>query len=189
VAAITGYEVALSHVALLAQRRDKLTRQKAGAEEAYLRQVAAAHKRGELGIDGLAEAYYDYREVADSGYSYRWDIIVHIPAAKLAGYAKSRPHREPNGPDGSWHGHFPFGDGPTPGVGVSVVYVLYDASDGICYIGSTASFRSRLHCHAKDGKEFARWHAYPCKNRRTAFDLEYQLIRKHQPYLNSAGRL
>jgi hypothetical protein len=184
-----AHDTALRHVALLAQQRDRLTRQKAGAEEAYLRQVARAHKEGDLSLEELAEAYYDYREVADTGYTYAWDRLVPVASSKITAYARSRPYREPNGPDGSWQGTHPFGDGPTPGIGTAVAYLLYDPANSICYIGSTASFRSRLNTHAKDGKVFTRWEARPCKDRRAAYDVEYRLIREHQPYLNSAGRL
>lgn len=179
----------MRHVSLLGERRDKLTRQKVGAEERYLAAVAQAYDGGIIGMAELAEAYYDYREIADPGYSRRWDKAIPVSAAKVAAYAKSRPRREPNSPDGSWLGPYPFDDGPTPGIGTAVAYLLFDQSSVICYIGSTASFRSRLNRHVKDGKSFIRWEAYPCQDRGAAFDLEYRLIGIHQPYLNSAGRL
>lgn len=179
----------LQKVCEIGRERDRLTEQKHFAEDAYVQLIRRAYDAGALAMDDLAAAYYDYREVADTGYSYRWDLAIPISSVKITGYAKSRPHRQPNGPDGSWHGRYPFADGPTPGLGTPVVYLLFDEAETLCYIGSSQTFRTRLNSHSKDGKQFCRWEAYPCTSRRSAFDREYELIYEHQPYLNKAGRL
>jgi hypothetical protein len=184
----TGYEVTLRHIALLGQQRDDLSAAKAAAEENHLRRVAFVYEAGAIGMDGLAEAYYEYRLLADPGFSRRWDTIIPVPANKVVSYARSRPQRQPNGAGGTWSGPYPFDDGPTPGDATSVAYMLRDVVRAVCYIGSTAGFRGRINRHARDGKEFTSWCAYPCTDRAEAYALEARLIREHQPYLNKTGR-
>lgn len=180
----TGYEVTLHRVTDLGRWRDRLTQEKAEAETNHLARIAMAHKHGAINMDDLLAAYYEYRQVADPGFSHRWDEVIPITAAEVVGYARSRPHRRPNESGGSWSGPYPFDDGPTPGDAIAVAYVLYDHLDKICYIGSTGGFRGRLNRHAREGKRFTSWRAYPCRSRKDAYALEARLIREHGPYLN-----
>lgn len=183
-----GYDATLDAVAELGRERDFLIARKADAERDHLAHVAAAYELGVIDIDGLASAYYQYREVADQGFSHLWDSILPVPAARVVAYARSRPQRSPNGYDGSWSGPYPFATGPTPGDATSVAYVLLDAEQVVAYVGSTGGFRGRMNQHARDGKRFTHWRAYPCRDRQAAYDLEARLIRELQPYLNKTRR-
>ena len=186
--AAIGSEATLRRVAELGRERDELATLKAEAERAHLQRIACAWELGAIDMDLLAAAYYEFREVADQGYCHRWDAIVPVPSSKVVGYARWRPQRAPNGPNGSWCGRYPFDDGPTPSDATSVTYILFDEEQAVCYIGSTAGFRGRMNRHARDGKCFKSWRAYPCPDRRVAYDLEARLIREHQPYLNKTRR-
>jgi hypothetical protein len=184
----TGYEVTLRQIADLGQERDRLTLEKADAEANHLGRIATVYESGAIDMDGLVAAYYEYRQVADPGFSHRWDAAIAVTSAEIVGYARSRPHRQPNGPGGSWSGPHPFDEGPTPGDATPVAYMLYDHLGKVCYVGSTGGFRGRINCHARDGKRFTSWRAYPCSDRDAAYALEMRLIRKHQPYLNKRSR-
>ena len=180
----TGYQVTLQRIEQLGQQRDELTALKAEAEENHLHRIAAVYKAGAIDLDGLAEAYYEYRPLADPGFSRHWDAIVPVPANKVVSHSRAQPHRRPNGPHGTWSGPYPFDEGPTPGDAVAVAYLLLDVAKQICYAGSTGGFRGRLNRHAREGKQFSSWLAYPCADRGAAYALENRLIREHQPYLN-----
>jgi hypothetical protein len=75
------------------------------------------------------------------------------------------------------------GDVP-PQRGVCVVYILYDAKNMPCYVGSTKDLRSRLKAHRRAGKPTNWWAAHECKDRAAAFEMEDRLLKDQMPYLN-----
>lgn len=174
-------DATLQHIALLKRKQERLHEAQISAEEQVLHVIAAEYAAGDLDIAGLAEAFHAYRSVAAPGFKNRWNAAIPITAAKVLARAK---WSLPNGPAGSWEGVYPIGDGPAPGCNTCVVYVLFDATNRPCCVGSTDAFRDRLAHHRRDGKQFARWAAYPCINREAAYQLEERLLAEHQPYLN-----
>jgi hypothetical protein len=84
----------------------------------------------------------------------------------------------------AWQGAYPLNGDLAPDRGVSVAYVLFDAAGECCYAGSTKFFPDRLTQHARGGKAFAGWVAYPCRDREAAYALERVLLAERQPYLN-----
>lgn len=96
---------------------------------------------------------------------------------------------KPNGPYGSWVGPHPSDPAwehcPLPPRWAFIVYILFDAADCPCYIGSTDNLRRRLGEHVKV-KEFATWQAVESTGFRAMLTLERHLIREHRPYLNIA---
>lgn len=184
VAAINGYAATLQHLELLRRKRDQLQASQLDAEEQHLHRIACAYSAGLIGMDGLATAYTEYKAVTDPGYSHRWNVVIPVSAARIQSHIKIRSYRQPNGPHGTWEGPFPFGGETTPGEGISVVYILFDAANVPCYVGSTRYFRKRTHQHADEGKRFVYWRAYPCDSRAAAYALEDRLLREYKPYLN-----
>jgi hypothetical protein len=182
--AIEGYEATLDHTRLLQGKRQVLAAAQREAEEQHLHRISTAYAAGYLTVEELVAIYFDYRVVADQGFSHRWDAAIPVTAKQLVALARRMTYHQPNGPAGTWEGPYPFDDGTTPGDATSVTYVLFDRLGQCCYIGSTGHFRSRLHQHARDGKAFTYWHAYPCTSRAEAYRLEAQLVQQHAPYLN-----
>jgi len=91
----------------------------------------------------------------------------------------------PNHSDGTWFGWHPFELGmPVPKNGTPLVYFLYDRRGEVCYTGSTATLRSRLNAHARDGKRFDAWLAVPCRNRQDAYALEEEILKAELPRMN-----
>jgi predicted GIY-YIG superfamily endonuclease len=171
----------LQHIALLKRKQERLRAAQIDAERQFLHSVAAAWAAGDLDTAGLAEALRAYRAVAAPGFMGHWDAALPVSAAKLLTW----PDSAPNGPAGSWEGTYPIGvRDPAPRRNICVVYVLFDAANQPCYVGSTSTFRDRLARHQRDGKLFVRWTAYPCKDREAAYQLEVRLLEQHKPYLN-----
>lgn len=170
----------LQHIGLLGRKQEHLLETQIAAERQFLHSVAAAYAAGELDMGGLAEAFQEYRVVAATGFRKRWDAALPVSAATLM----AQPTGAPNGPAGSWEGTYPINGGPAPRPGVSVFYVLFDAANQPCYVGSTNAFRVRLGNHRRDGKTFVRWTAFPCPDREAAYQLEERLLAEYQPYLN-----
>ena len=91
----------------------------------------------------------------------------------------------PNAGDGIWEGLFPLDSrDPAPPHPVPVVYSLFD-DDGLCYVGSTDDFRTRLRAHRKGGKVFTGWTAQAFRSRREAYTVERSLITRYRPRLNT----
>ena len=183
-AAIEGYEATLQHIRLLQQKRDDLMIKQREAEEQHLHRLRTAFYAQEIDMDDLADAYKEYQAVTTlSGYTNRWDGNVGVSHARLAYRAKGL--NRPNGPHGSWQGSYPLiSRASSPPDHTCLVYVLFDADNQPCYVGSTQHFRLRLRQHRADGKEFTYWHAYPCDDRAAAYALEDRLLKEHKPYLN-----
>lgn len=178
------FDVTLQHLAFLKRKEEQLHTARLDAEAQLLHALAGAYAAGDVGAVELSAAYEDYRRVCAPGFRNRWDSALPISAARM----KWALRDQPNGPHGSWFGTDPLGDGVAPRAGQCVVYVLFDASNTPCYVGSSEDFRHRLMNHRRD-KEFVRWVAYPCQDRARAYELEDRLLKEHKPYLNKrAGR-
>lgn len=173
----------LAHIERLAAKRDMLTRAQADAESVFLASVQRSWSAGELSMLALALLYGDYRSLADPGFSKRWDEAVEVTAAELVAY-KRRIDTEPPEPEHGWIGSYPLDGVFTPRKGVCVVYVLFDANNDPCYVGSTNQLRIRLKAHARDGKRFSKWQARSCPDRDAAYALEREWLARYMPYLN-----
>lgn len=178
--AVEGYFATLQHISLLRRKRDQIQAALTAAEEQHLHRIGVAYAAGNLDMEDLWTAFAAYRDIADKGFTRRWDRAISVSAGKI----KWHPWRRSSAPGGAWSGCYPFGESRTPGEGISVVYVLFDEANVPCYVGSTEHFRTRLAAHWYDGKRFGYWHAYPCADRQSAYDLETQLLKQHKPYLN-----
>ncbi|WP_068924976.1 GIY-YIG nuclease family protein [Planobispora rosea] len=176
------YEATLQHIELIARKRDKLLAAQLDAENQVLYRAASDYAAGRLSPDGLAEIYQRYRAVIATderpSMTQVWNENVPVSIAQL----KARISPQPN-IDGTWRGVYPFADDWRPPLGQSVVYVLYDADNIPCYVGSTQEFSTRLNNHARD-KAFTAWTAYPCTDREAAYQLEDRLLKERKPYLN-----
>jgi hypothetical protein len=182
-AAIEGYEATLQHIRLLQGKRDALTARQRAAEEQHLHRIAGEYRAGVITIYDLARAYKEFQAAAgEPGFAKRWEQGVGISRARMI-HAASEMYR-PNGPHGSWMGIYPFDGGPFPQNNTPVAYVLFDALNQPCYVGSTQHFSHRMRKHTADGKQFTYWHAYPCTDRAAAYALEDRLLKEHKPYLN-----
>jgi hypothetical protein len=182
------YDTTLQHLGLISVRRAKLTAASVEAERQVIHRAASDYAAGQLSLSGLAAFYLRFRDVASEGYTARWNECMPISLPRLRGYINAGRFDDAN--DGTWRGEFPFQPGvSTPIGGVNVVYVLYDADNVPCYVGSTCRFRPRLKRHRAEGKAFVYWMAYSCADRDAAYLLEDRLLHEHQPYLNRrAGR-
>lgn len=176
----------LQHIGMLHERQQKLLAMREEAEAQMLHRLGVAHRAGEVDDMVLVEVFRQLKALDIPGRSTRWDAHISIRWAAMVDVGRWKP----NGPAGTWIGDYPLDPaaaGPRPGR--AVVYVLYDADNEPCYVGSTAQLRQRMKQHAKDGKVFTRWHAYPCRNREHAYELEDRLLKEHMPHLNRrAGR-
>lgn len=168
----------LQHIALLGRKRAAIAAAQDQAEEQYLHRIAAGYADGSVSLDGLSGLLREFRAVAGPGWKHRWNAAIGIDPQWLA------HHWPANGPGGSWEGPWPLAGGPRPRNGASVAYVLFDAANVPCYVGSTHDFGTRLHRHETDGKEFTFWRAHPCADRDAAYALESRLLAEHKPYLN-----
>ncbi len=185
--ALDPYEATFQHIELIIRKREKLLATQLDAESQVLHRAAADYAAGRLGPDDLAEVLRRYRALIASddrpSMTQVWNENVPVGIAQL----KARISPQPN-IDGTWRGTYPFADDWRPPTGQSVVYVLYDAANVPCYVGSTQDFSIRLNTHARE-KAFSAWIAYPCTGREAAYVLEDRLLKEHKPYLNSrAGR-
>ncbi|MFJ5217241.1 GIY-YIG nuclease family protein [Streptomyces sp. NPDC088354] len=170
----------LQHIGLIQQREAALAEKRREAEQQFLHSVGAAHRAGELDEGQLHAVFEAYRALGTEHPSVMWDANVDTPWNRMC-----RLHRYlPNQPDGTWAGEWPTNGESTPESGVAVVYVLYDAANVPCYVGSTSVLRERLARHTNDGKAFVRWQAHPCSTREEAYRHETRLLRQHKPYLN-----
>lgn len=67
----------------------------------------------------------------------------------------------------------------------SYVYVLMDARDRVCYVGTTTGLRSRLTRHGRN-KPFTWWIAYSVNG--WGFAVEARVIALTRPYVGNDGR-
>mgnify|MGYP001409889242 CR=1 FL=1 len=186
---MTPYDDTIQHLELLASKVARLNELRLRAEEQLLHRIAADYRAGRITAPQILEIRNRLREHGTllPGHRNRWNAAMppELSAARLLHTARNIP----NG-DGYWHGEYPLPEGTrAPSDGINVVYVLYDARNVPCYVGSTGQFRTRIRTHHSQGKPFVRWLAYPCRDRAHAYQLEDQLLRECKPYLNrKAGR-
>lgn len=176
----------IQHIERLREKELKLESARHEAEEQFLARVGSAFRCGDLDLHQLAAVFDRYKAMELVGRLTRWDAHISVTWKQMC-YLRGRL---PNGPEGSWIGEYPVLAGcPAPMSGVAVVYVLFDAANEPCYVGSTHTLRVRLSKHHKDGKDFVRWQAHPCRDREHAYLLEDRLLKEHLPRLNrKAGR-
>lgn len=186
----TSLDSTAQHIALIDQRLRRLSALRWQAIDQMLARIGSEYRTGDLTLDDMIALYEEMR-------------ALRVPADRWAaatGLAHREIYREkcrraasvrhtPNGPEGSWYGTWPMPtDDPRPGKGTPVVYVLFDAANQPCYVGSTADFRTRLKQHAKT-KAFAAWTAQPCEDREHAYAVEDVALKRHKPPMNGrAGR-
>lgn len=171
----------LQHVELIHQRERKLTAAREAALDQLSHRIGAAVRSGEIDDAQLVAIWEQIRDSAVPGRQKFWDKNVPTKWLRL----KYRKNQIPNGPEGTWVGENPcVPTDPAPGVGVSVVYVLFDDQNEPCYVGSTGNFRPRLKAHIQSGKQFVRWQAHPCRDREHAYELEVRLLGERKPRLN-----
>lgn len=182
------YSASFQHIQLVSDKRERLITAQLDAENQVLHRIATDYRAGRITKDDLCEIWLEFREIAMSGYSKRWKAAMpEASVGHLHAYLKRREtdHLYAPDDDGNWRGEYPIPvNHPYPRTGTNVVYVLYDADNVPCYVGSTKKFHTRLTHHARDGKVFVRWLAYPCKSRADAYALESRLLRERKPYLN-----
>lgn len=185
-----AFGAALQHIEMLKDKQEHLLRRQIEAEEQLLYRVSQLHASGQLGETELAVTYRSVARVAAPGLKKRWDASIPVPAARvqyLSRDTETLRRHAPNMPDGTWRGTWPIPDDQTaavPVAGTCVVYVLYDARNDPCYVGSTQHLKTRLKRHAADGKSFLSWSAFRCDDREAAYQLEEKLLAEHKPYLN-----
>lgn len=169
------------HIDLLDNKIEKLMRARTDSWAQLLTAAARMYRAGELGEDELFQLHNRMRESFGPGFSAVWDQNMPITARRI----RQASLNSPNGPNGSWQGWLPIGEGrPAPPTGMSVVYVLFDAANVPIYVGSTHSFRTRVKAHRREKPEAHSWTAYRCRDREHAYQLEEQLLAEHKPRLN-----
>lgn len=178
---LTSAMSTLQHIENLYDRAEMLTERRLDAEEQMLHRASAAFRTGRLDAVGLYEIYEQYKALQIPGRMARWNAVMPIKWQQMHNAVRWQP----NEMTGTWSGTWPLSDRDhRPAPRVSVVYVLFDAHNEPIYVGSTADFRIRLKAHAKDGKPFVRWQAYPSADREAAYLLEDRLLRERKPRLN-----
>lgn len=186
---LESYADTLKHIQLLSDKRRRLEAAQIEAENQVIHRAAVDYRAGRIGLYDLIDLWVTFRDNALPGYSNRWKTAMpeHSPS-RLSGLLRDRERSQLFMPDedGNWRGEYPIDREihSRPRKGVNVVYVLYDADNAPCYVGSTKDFYWRLEAHARNGKRFARWLAYSCPTRSDAYELETRLLREHKPYLN-----
>lgn len=179
------------HIDVVQSRLDRLEEVKRESWEQLLTTVARLHRQGRLTTAQLLAFSREMHHSYGPGYSRVWDRNIAIPVKKLrhvvareerAALDRARPH---------WSGTWPLSEHDlAPSIGVSGVYVLFDRDGVPAYIGSSETFRSRMHAHKRNfSGVFDRWVFYVCEDREAAYELEVRLLREKLPYLNKkAGR-
>lgn len=183
-----GLDATYQHISLLRRKQEILRSSQIAAEEQFLCRLGQLYSAREITEVELAFMYRSYADFAVPGFLKRWQENVPVPPQRVQYILrdmKTTERHAPNGPNGTWHGSWPLAHGDrVPMYNTCVVYVLYDAANAPCYVGSTQHLSSRLKGHHKDGKAFAAWTAFPCADREAAYQLEEKLLAEHQPYLN-----
>lgn len=183
-----GLDATYQHISMLYRKQQLLRASQIAAEEQFLHRVGSLYAAGTMTEVEMALAYRAYAEYAMTGFMKRWDAAVPVPAGRMQYILcdlKTKQRHAPNGPEGTWRGAWPrTGCDRLPVSGTCVVYVLYDADNEPCYVGSTQDLLARLKDHAKKGKQFVCWSASACKDRDAAYALEVRLLDEYMPYLN-----
>lgn len=181
-----GTAATLQHVEMLHKRQQKLVAMRDEAEHQMLHRLGIDYRAGHVSDSQLAAVFQRLKQLEIPGRSTRWDAHIPHDWAAMGDLFRWKP----NGPNGTFVGEWPLHPrAVAPRGGKSVVYVLFDASNEPCYVGSSCNLRQRLKAHARDGKVFTSWQAYPCRDREHAYELEVQLLRERMPRLNrKAGR-
>jgi hypothetical protein len=174
----------MDHIRLVNERRDRLLAAQVDAERQLIHRLNSDYVAGVVSLDDLITIYYDYRDVAAPGFSARWNEAAEVKSSRITTFAHDAKRRRPNGPCGTWRGDYPLSPHePAPVDGTSVVYILFDAANTPCYVGSSGHFRARLRKNGAN-KTFTTWQAFPCADREAAYELEVRLLEERKPYLN-----
>ncbi len=180
-----GLDATRQHIALLDRKREQLQTAQIAAEEQFLHHLGRVWRSGTMTEPELVAVFGTYMPVAVPGWKKRWMQAVGVHPNRMLHFLKEPGYGAPNMPDGTWRGSWPLADDESlPVNGTCVVYVLYDATNEPCYVGSSSNVRSRLKGHQADGKEFTWWTAFVCADREAAYQLEERLLSEYQPYLN-----
>lgn len=182
--AIEALSATAGHIASVQTTLERLAAVRDDAWAQMLAATARLYREGALGLEDLAVLAEELKASYGPGHSKVWNATMPMKLQRLQGLVRDRARFEPNGPNGSWLGTFPIGHAPAPMLGVSIVYVLFDATNEPAYVGSTATFRIRMAEHRKTKPGITRWAAYPCRDREHAYEMEVELLRQHKPRMN-----
>jgi hypothetical protein len=167
----------LHHMGLIRAKIDRLEEALGNSAEQLCVSIARDWSSGRLSAPQLYDLYQEYRALQAPRWYPSWQDAGLPDVTQLR---RRAVHACPE--SGYWEGPFPF-DGSVRPV-EPVVYLLYDADQVVCYVGSTKSFASRLRRHRRDGKAFTYWQAYPAGDRAQAYEMESRFLAAHMPYLN-----
>lgn len=183
---LDGIQASQEHITKLSEKIDELFWRQLEAEGQVFHRLKCLYQDGSASIVDMLDAYQMWAsQVCAEGWHERW-ADAGLPSEDelhslfVAGLKHQR--NEPYGWSGDWKKA--TAASPMPPRGQSVVYILYDASNDPCYVGSTGDFAKRLADHRRGGKAFIRWAAYPCTDRAAAYLLEDRLLKENMPYLN-----
>lgn len=178
-----AHAATLAHCGLLRRKIDTLT---TALTESMVQMYTTAdreYRAGQLTLDDLAAFYEECRKLGP-GFSGVWSQNMSISAGAIRNYAQQAPPVA-SGNTRFWSGPYPYDPKRRrPINGISVVYVLYDATNEPIYVGSTAHFADRMRSHRNNGKPFTWWLAFPCESREAAYLLEGGLLAARKPPLN-----
>lgn len=164
-----GYGRLLAAVEEKRRRLGELRGEYEAAQDALLAAVEADRAAGRLDDDGLADAYYAFRDAAggEAGFSLKWDSAVGVSYREIQLRNRMGIGR-PTGEDGSWSGPFPLPPAAAaPVAGTLVVVSLFDGKSFI-RAGVTQNLRSWLRRQAGSGLVFDGWEARPAAGRAAA---------------------
>jgi hypothetical protein len=180
-------QATIQQIEMLVARQAKLAALQSEAEAQMLHRLGTAFKQGRITDAQFVAVFKQYGQMGIPGRSRRWLENTGITWGFMLHKVK---YGQPNGTEGTWIGTWPLAtDAVAPLSGVPVVYVLFGPDNEPCYVGSSAQFRQRIRQHAKDGKIFTSWQAYPCQDREHAYELEVRVLRERMPSQNKrAGR-
>lgn len=145
---------------------------------------------GRLSDDDCADVYLSTRRIVTKSFAHRWNAAIPSNPSRCAAiYAAHRARRlaraVPNGPNGTYVGTTDLAyPAPMPLRGTCVVYILFDNAGLPFYGGSTQELQIRLQTH-RNNKPFATWRAWPCSDRKAAYELEERLLREFKLPMNS----
>lgn len=176
----SSIDATLAHLVRMRERERRIEAARYEAENQMLHRIGVAHRNGEIDDRQLIAVFEAYKALGSAGRMHRWDAHIDVIWKRMPHLVNTLP----NGPEGTWVGTWPMDGGPRPAPGASVVYVLFDADNEPCYVGSTRTFHERMREHQRLGKRFVRWQAYPCRDREHAYELEVRLLGEHLPHLN-----
>lgn len=179
---LAAYDSTIQHIELINTKLCRLLTAQAQAENQLIHRVASDYNAGRIGEREVYEIYIRVKPMTIEGFGTRWNVSFsgRLSTRRIRSVVLNLPDS-----DGNWRGTCPLPSrDSSPPTGQSVVYVLFDAENVPCYVGSTEDFRPRLKAHLRDGKPVVRWLAYPCADREAAYVLETRLLRERKPYLN-----